>query len=286
MIYIYGLVCPDAGVVRYIGKSINPDKRLIAHITAAVRKNYDHHTARWIRKLAKSGKRPELSILQVVQKGEDWRSIERAWIEVARRDGWPLTNTTAGGEGLDYLDSAEKQKYLANHREAMRRYRETPEGQEQLVRFLAGASRPETKTKRKAAALVAVSKDSYRKKMSEVSKAVAARDGMSERRSASFRSLWATDSFRSACLSGFSSDSCKAKQSERKKKSWSDPSTRVRMMNRWTPEAKAKQALELAQRQEKMKAAMTPEVRAKQAAKLRETWAKRKAAMNESHTSE
>ena len=51
------------------------------------------------------------------------------------------------------------------------------------------------------------------------------------------------------------------------------------MMNRWTPEARAKQAAEVLSRKEKIQAAMTPEVRAKQAAKLKETWAIRKAAM-------
>jgi hypothetical protein len=77
----------------------------------------------------------------------------------------------------------------------------------------------------------------------------------------------------------FASPEIKAKQSAGKRKSWTDPKTRESMMNRWTPEARAKQAAEVLSRKEKIQAAMTPEVRAKQAAKLKETWAIRKAAM-------
>jgi len=32
---IYGLFCPLAGAIRYIGKSCEPEKRLYAHIYAA-----------------------------------------------------------------------------------------------------------------------------------------------------------------------------------------------------------------------------------------------------------
>lgn len=79
-------------------------------------------------------------------------------------------------------------------------------------------------------------------------------------------------------MEAFSRPETKKKQSESKKKAWADPDTRVRLMNRWTPEAKALQAERLLERQALIQSRMTPEIRARQAATLKDTWAKRKAA--------
>lgn len=97
-----------------------------------------------------------------------------------------------------------------------------------------------------------------------------------ENKSKGAKRAWVTH--RDALMTAFARPETKAKHSKRAKRCWSDPDTRDRMMNRWTPEAKAKQAAELETRRQKMLAARTPEVRAKQAATLKATWAKRKAA--------
>ena len=60
MIYIYGLKCPVEGVIRYVGKSVQPEKRIRAHLMGAQRGDYNHRTARWLRKIAKAGHEPEL----------------------------------------------------------------------------------------------------------------------------------------------------------------------------------------------------------------------------------
>jgi hypothetical protein len=95
--YIYGLVCPVASVVRYIGKSDDPDRRYKAHLGTAHR---DHsHKARWIAKIGRSGLVPDLIVIREVAEGEDWAAVEREEIAKGWAAGLPLTNMTIGGEG-------------------------------------------------------------------------------------------------------------------------------------------------------------------------------------------
>jgi hypothetical protein len=108
MIYIYGLKCPLENYIRYIGKSTNPKKRLAGHISSALCGQYNHRTARWIRKLYRLSLQPELLILHTVSDGERWQDIERQFISSADSRGWRLTNSTAGGEGLDFRDPADQ----------------------------------------------------------------------------------------------------------------------------------------------------------------------------------
>ncbi len=107
---------------------------------------------------------------------------------------------------------------------------------------------------------------------------VRARPGYMQCRKDSSKKGW--ESSRHIMLAAFANPETKAKHSKRAKRTWENPETRGRMMNRWTPEARAKQAelVRSPERLAKTKAAMTPEVRAKQAATLKATWAKRKAA--------
>jgi predicted GIY-YIG superfamily endonuclease len=111
-IYIYGLKCPTDNVIRYVGKSIDPEKRLKGHVSGAKNYAYDHHTARWIRKLISSGSRPELVLLHKVGENERWQDVERAFIASAVERGWKLTNSTRGGEGLDYINGADRAWWL------------------------------------------------------------------------------------------------------------------------------------------------------------------------------
>lgn len=98
--FIYALECPDAGVIRYIGKADDPDKRFRMHISRARTTSEAHHSCRWIRSLLRSGKRPILRILECVPADRDWRDFERRHIAAALRAGLPLTNITPGGDGV------------------------------------------------------------------------------------------------------------------------------------------------------------------------------------------
>lgn len=222
-IFIYGLVCPLSGEVRYIGKSVNPEKRLIAHLTGARTGSYNHHTARWIRKIEQLGKRPDMVILQELEAGSDWREVERGWIASGLEAGWPLTNSTAGGEGLDYLSPEDHARWRKNHRAAMRRFRNSPAGKRHMQKMLAAASLPENIRKRSAAVAAAVRRPEYREKMREVAAEIGARPEVKLAKSAKSRSMWQDQKKRDALLRSFASDECKNKQSAARARAWSDP---------------------------------------------------------------
>ena len=274
MIYIYGLVCPVAGDIRYIGKSINPEKRLRAHMGAAVRGEYQHHAARWLRRLAAAGECPTIRILEEVQDGCDWRDSERKWIARAALEGWQITNSTAGGEGLDYLDPKDEEKYRKNHSEAMKRFARTDAGKAGIRKMLE-AQTPESRLKASRSLKNFYSQpgtiDSLRVAITNAQR----RPETRARHSVASKAVWAADP--EGMKAKIWTDEARKKHRQKRIESWTNPEVRERMANRWSPEARVKQAAALEGRRQKMKAAMTPEVRAKQAATLRETWAKRKA---------
>lgn len=280
MIYIYGLKCPLAGVIRYVGKSQDPHKRLRGHLTGANTFAYKHHTSRWLRKLIRLGLEPELIVLHEVQPEERWQDVERRFISESKERGWDLTNSTAGGEGLDYMDPADSQRYRENLSAAIKKVQS--ERPELIARMREGGKRSWAENHdARVAACMAGWTDESRAKHRATMAAISQTPEFKAAQSAARKEVWERD--RPLFLAAFSDPECKAKQSESKKKAWRDPEKRARLMNRWTPEAKAKQAEEVAKRRDKIKAAMTPEVRARQAAALKETWARRKAAMGRSN---
>lgn len=226
MIRIYGIVCPIAGEIRYIGKTEQSLHRRLSNHFSECRKHQFSHKHRWIAKCLSLGLRPTMWLLEEVGDGQEWQAREKAWIRKANELGFRLTNQTVGGDGILLTDPDAIERFKKNLAEAMKRVR---------------------------------SAEGYLHKRSQVSLEV-----------------WGKH--RATIIAAFNTGEVKAKQSEKKKKTWADPEARLRMMNRWTPEARAKQAAEILGRKEKIQAAMTPEVRAKQAEKLKETWAKRKAA--------
>lgn len=278
MIYIYGLRCPLAGVIRYVGKSQDPSKRLRGHLTGANTHAYRHHTSRWLRKLIRLGLAPELLILHEVKPEEKWQDVERQFIAEAKRRGWDLTNSTAGGEGLDYLDPSEKARYLENLSASVKKVqRERPEI---LAAMRQGGIKSWSENRASRVAAIAAgwtdeSRAQHRAKMD----AVRQTPEFKKAKSIGQKNAWATN--RHAYLKAHLSPEARASKSEGAKRSWADPAKRAaKVSGRWTPEARAKQAEEVAARRDKINAAMTPEVRARQAAKLKETWARRKAARN------
>lgn len=98
-IFIYALTDPETGAIRYIGKSIRPYQRLTNHCNEQAR----CHRTNWIRSLRSRGLRPALVILETLPPGADWQSAERRWIAHGREQGWPLTNSTSGGDGVPDL---------------------------------------------------------------------------------------------------------------------------------------------------------------------------------------
>ncbi len=94
--YIYILKDPTTCEVRYVGKSNNPKRRLMAHM----RKNKDlgTHKRNWINSL---NSKPILEIIKEVPKKE-WQEHEKFYIEYYLSLGCKLVNWGDGGEGLTY----------------------------------------------------------------------------------------------------------------------------------------------------------------------------------------
>jgi len=95
-IYIYALICPIIGQIRYIGKSIRPKERLQNHMNEKSK----CHRSNWLKKLKADGLIPKIVILEEMPDGSDWQSREKFWIAHGKSQGWPLTNNTSGGDGV------------------------------------------------------------------------------------------------------------------------------------------------------------------------------------------
>ncbi len=116
----------------------------------------------------------------------------------------------------------------------------------------------------------------HKKNLAAAMAKVRERPSYREAKKAAQKRAWVD--YRDSMLSAITSPAAKRKQSKSKKAAWAKPDVRARMMNRWTPEARAKQSAAIRGRHQKIQDAMTPEVRAKQAETLKATWARRKAA--------
>lgn len=272
--YIYALRCPESDEIRYIGKSTNPNRRLSAHISAAVNKAYDHHTSRWIRKLSLLDLVPSIEILEEVASGDSWREVERRWIKEGNEKGWPLTNSTAGGEGLDYLNEYDKQVYLANLKAAMARYRNTDDGKEQLSKFRAAAMSDETNEKRRKSVRAALDNPEYREKMKAINSEINSRPEVKSKKSNKTKEDWKDPYVRAKRMESLASAEVKRKQSEKRKAAWADPvlGAKLRELHN-SPEVRSKKS-------ESARNRATPEYRAMMADKTRLAWAKRRNAVS------
>jgi hypothetical protein len=106
--YIYGLVCPIEGKVRYVGKSGNPVQRYMGHLSEAESRRQSEERARcegltlraprtdkqeWLLALDADGLEPELAIFEEVEGSEEaLAQAEQRWIDCFRSQGHPLLN--------------------------------------------------------------------------------------------------------------------------------------------------------------------------------------------------
>ena len=94
--FIYGLVDPRDGRVRYIGKTSVGLKRPKSHL----KPSGDTYKDRWVRSLRRVGAIFKIRILESVEHEEDLNAAERKWITHFRGlYGRVLTNRTEGGDG-------------------------------------------------------------------------------------------------------------------------------------------------------------------------------------------
>lgn len=92
--YIYALIDPSSGEVRYVGKTTDPRCRLRRHRTEQGH-NKRH---KWLKELTIAGQEPQLRILEQTDQ-ESWQGREQWWIAHMRLLGNELVNETIGGNG-------------------------------------------------------------------------------------------------------------------------------------------------------------------------------------------
>ncbi len=93
--FVYCLIDPRNGEIRYVGKADDPEARLRDHL----KDRRDFHRVRWIKSLVDEGIKPVLILLEQCSK-QIWQERERYWIAFLRENGADLVNTTDGGEGI------------------------------------------------------------------------------------------------------------------------------------------------------------------------------------------
>ena len=115
---VYTLVDPrEPGVVRYVGVTNEPDRRLREHRNRALSGEDRTHCGRWKRKLLTAGFMPVLTVLESGQ-GVGWEEAEARWVAHFRTlHGDLLCNLTEGGRGVrgHVCSEATRQKIRVIH---------------------------------------------------------------------------------------------------------------------------------------------------------------------------
>lgn len=106
---IYGLVDPTTHLVFYVGKSVRGLLRAGVHARPRNRENADTRA-----KLEAISYAFEIVMLEVCT-SDQLNTAERWWIAYGRASGWPLTNRTAGGEGLRQVHESTRQLLREAH---------------------------------------------------------------------------------------------------------------------------------------------------------------------------
>lgn len=136
--HIYSLACPIEGKVRYVGKTRDAVVRYKQHISPSGLKPYPTQSAsgkrnakqEWIADLLEQNLKPELAVLEILERGEDedprdfdrrGSEAERAWIHRFLRAGAPLANTFEVGPSAKERD----ERMMQEARERGRKLAET-----------------------------------------------------------------------------------------------------------------------------------------------------------------
>lgn len=101
MTFIYLLICPMDGLVKYVGKANNPKQRLKDHCLDF--RCMDLNKSTWILKLKNQGLKPELVVLEEVSVDE-WKFWEEFYCHYFKSLGFILYNKRSRN-GLTYSNN-------------------------------------------------------------------------------------------------------------------------------------------------------------------------------------
>lgn len=103
--YIYSLVCPLDGKVKYVGKANDPKSRFRKHKSLGDTNTGDNIAKNeWIKSLLDQGLLPILEILEEVEITE-WKEKEKFYVRQFREQGLELFNICGGGNGATFGNS-------------------------------------------------------------------------------------------------------------------------------------------------------------------------------------
>jgi hypothetical protein len=125
-VFIYALLDPETGKIRYVGKAKNLGNRLSRHLRD---KTVNHRTS-WIKNLASRGLQPAMELLDTVPVSE-WQFWEREYIRVFRALGMNLVNSTDGGDGVSGEVLARLSQSMRGNKFGLG-HRHTPEAREKI----------------------------------------------------------------------------------------------------------------------------------------------------------
>lgn len=97
-VYIYGLKDPRDYQIKYIGKTVDINRRRKEH--NQIHRNKKSRKNSWIAHLVKNNMQPIMEILEECEES-DWIERERHWIRYYKELGFDLKNMTLGGESND-----------------------------------------------------------------------------------------------------------------------------------------------------------------------------------------
>ena len=83
---------------RYIGKTVNPKKRMIRHLSPYYLKPITHKN-NWIKEMLSNNLKPEMRLIEVYNDEKTWQEAEIHFIAFYKKIGCDLTNATDGGDG-------------------------------------------------------------------------------------------------------------------------------------------------------------------------------------------
>jgi len=138
--YIYKLICPINGEIRYIGKTVQKlNKRLYKH-KYNKRRNPSHKNS-WLIQLEDKGLLNELKI-ELIEECDisTLNKREIFWIAKLKGDGCKLTNMTEGGEcgSLGCKHTEEAKKKISEAGKKRKGYKHSDEGKRKISDSLRG----------------------------------------------------------------------------------------------------------------------------------------------------
>jgi group I intron endonuclease len=98
VVYIYSLKDPRDYQIKYIGKTVDIDRRRKEH--SQIHRNKKSRKNSWVAHLVKNGMQPIMEILEECEKSK-WVEREKYWIRYYKELGFDLKNMTLGGESND-----------------------------------------------------------------------------------------------------------------------------------------------------------------------------------------